>query len=376
MSARILIHVQHLLGTGHTRRAAAVAAALAEAGHDVTLASGGMPLAHLDLGRARLAQLPPLRAADLTFRPLLDADGRPLDEAGRQQRRDQLLRIYRSVRPQIVITETYPFGRRALEFELLPLIEAAQRDGAALVASLRDVIQVKADAARNAAMVARARAYRLILAHGDRGLLPIEASFPMLAELAERIVYTGYVASPRGPEPPGATGRDEIVVSIGGGAAGAALVDAALAARPQFPTHRWRVLLGGDLDEATRARALAANGDPRLIVEAARADFPRLLKRAALSISQAGYNTVVDVLRASVRCVLAPFVGLGESEQTIRANVLAQKGRAVVVAERDLDGAALARAIRTALGPATIPLLAVDLDGAAGSVRAIASVLR
>ncbi|MCA3266682.1 MAG: glycosyltransferase, partial [Azospirillum sp.] len=42
--AKILIHVQHLLGTGHTRRMAAIAKALAARGHETTLASGGLPL--------------------------------------------------------------------------------------------------------------------------------------------------------------------------------------------------------------------------------------------------------------------------------------------------------------------------------------------
>lgn len=377
MNVRILIHVQHLLGSGHTRRAAALSAALADAGHDVTLASGGLPLPHLEVGRARLEQLPPLRAADATFRALVDAQGRPADDTMRAERRQRLLDLYAAIKPQIVITEMYPFGRRILEFELRPLIEAAKRDRAMLVASLRDVIQAKSDPARNQAMVACARDYRVILVHGDRSFLPIEASFPDMAALADRVIYTGYIAAPRGPEPPGATGRGEIVVSIGGGAAGAALVDAALSARPQFPTQSWRILLGGELDQTTRARALAAaSGDPGLTVEPARADFPRLLKRAALSISQAGYNTFVDIVRAGVRSVLVPFVGPGESEQTIRARALAQAGRATVVEEHDLDGSALARAVRATLAPAAIPSIAIDLDGCAGSVRAISDTLR
>jgi predicted glycosyltransferase len=377
MNMRILIHVQHLLGTGHTRRAAELATALADAGHAVTLASGGMPLAHLETGRANLEQLPPLRAADATFRTLIDAQGRALDDALRAERCQRLLALYDTIKPQIVITEMYPLGRRILEFELLPLLAAAQRDNVKLVASLRDVIQAKHDPERNAAMVARAQSYQLIMVHGDRDFLPLEASFPDAARLADRIVYTGYIATPRGPEPPGAAGRNEIVVSIGGGAAGATLIDSALAARAQFPTHRWRVLLGGDLDQAARARATAAAvDDPGLIVEPARPDFPRLLARAALSISQAGYNTVVDMLRAGVRSVLVPFVGPGENEQTIRAGALATAGRAVVIEERSLDGEHLARAVRTALAPATIPTIAINLNGSAGSVQAIAGLAR
>jgi hypothetical protein len=38
-----------------------------------------------------------------------------------------------------------------------------------------------------------------------------------------------------------------------------------------------------------------------VIVERARADFPALLARATVSVSQAGYNTALDVLRSGAR---------------------------------------------------------------------------
>ena len=41
--SRVLIHVQHLLGIGHLRRAAALARGLVASGVDVVVASGGVP---------------------------------------------------------------------------------------------------------------------------------------------------------------------------------------------------------------------------------------------------------------------------------------------------------------------------------------------
>ena len=41
MTRRVLFHVQHLLGIGHLRRAAALAKACAGHGLEVTVASGG-----------------------------------------------------------------------------------------------------------------------------------------------------------------------------------------------------------------------------------------------------------------------------------------------------------------------------------------------
>src|SRR5207302_1427876 len=63
MNRRVFFYVQHLLGIGHLRRAATLARAMAAAGLDVLLVSGGAPVP-LDIGRARLRQLPPVRARD------------------------------------------------------------------------------------------------------------------------------------------------------------------------------------------------------------------------------------------------------------------------------------------------------------------------
>ena len=369
---RVLIHVQHLLGTGHLRRAAAIAKALAEEGAAVTLVSGGLPVGHLDHGDATLVQLPAVAAADATFKTLIDDAGRPVDDAFKAARCQALLTAFAAARPAIVVTELYPFGRRLLSFELEPLLAAARGAGARLVCSLRDIVVAKSDPRRTAAMLAQAADYALVLVHGDRALLPLEASFPAAGALADRLVYTGYVEGPLGPSPPGDDGRDEVIVSTGGGRVGMALVDAALAARAAGSARErtWRVLLGGDFDPVARARAAAA-ARAGVIVQAARPDFPGLLARAALSISQAGYNTVVDVLRAGVRCVLVPFAAEQEREQTLRAAALERRGRAIVVAESVLSTENLAAAVERSLQGPPPPLHEVRMGGATASARAI-----
>ena len=67
---RIFFYVQHLLRIGHFRRAATLARALAGDGFDLLLVSGGAPAPGVDLGAARLYQLPPVRAVDETLRDL------------------------------------------------------------------------------------------------------------------------------------------------------------------------------------------------------------------------------------------------------------------------------------------------------------------
>ena len=92
-------------------------------------------------------------------------------------------------------------------------------------------------------------------------------------------------------------------------------------------------------------------------------DLAALLARARVSVSQAGYNTVADLLAARCRAVLVPYAEGGETEQPRRAAILADRGLAVVVEEAQLTPAALATAIDAALALPD-PVFAVALDGA------------
>ena len=109
----------------------------------------------------------------------------------------------------------------------------------------------------------------------------------------------------------------EILVSAGGGAAGRALLEAALAARCALCLAHlpWRLITGPNLPEADIA-ALRAGAPSGVVIERFRPDFPALLRNCRVSVSQAGYNTVLDLLRARARAVLVPFAAGRETEQT------------------------------------------------------------
>src|SRR5436190_20202622 len=110
---RVLVYVQHLLGIGHLMRARLIAEALAARGLDVHLVTGGMPIGgRLPVG-VRTIQLPPVRVSDASFTPLRDGDFCPVDDAFRARRRDLLLAAYDEARPDAVVVETFPLGRRA-----------------------------------------------------------------------------------------------------------------------------------------------------------------------------------------------------------------------------------------------------------------------
>ena len=379
MSHRILIHVQHLLGTGHLRRAAAIGAALAADGFEVEIASGGPPIAGLETGGARLRQLPPLRTADASFRTLLDENAQEIDERWKAARRDLLLARLAALQPDVLITELFPFGRRVLEFELAPLLASARalRPRPLILCSLRDVLVAPRDPRKVDQAMARARdLYDRILVHGDPALIDLPASYPAARGLGDRIVYTGYVASPPVPRAAPEIGAGEIIVSAGGGAVGLRLLETAIAARGRGAGtgHVWRLLLGHGVPAASRA-GLLAQAAPGLIVEPARPEFPDLLRRCHVSVSQAGYNTVVDILEAKARAVLVPFASDGETEQTQRADAMAARGWAQVIAEDELDAGRLAAAIEHAGRAAAPDFGRLRREGAAETVRLVRRLL-
>ncbi len=374
----VLFHVQHLLGIGHLRRIAALARATAARGCAVTVASGGRPVAGLDLGAARLAQLPPARAADESFSAILDETGAPIDDAWKARRRAMLLDLLDRLRPRALVIEMFPFGRRAFRFELLPLIEAAraQRPRPRIVCSVRDVLTARR-AKRTAEAAHWARTlFDAVLVHGDPALIPFAASFPAADAIADRLIHTGYVASaPETAQAPTDAGRDEVIVSAGGGAVGAPLLEAALAAREKAARAgalRWRVLAGANLDPAAFAE-LAARDGAGLVVERARPDFPALLANCAVAVSQAGYNTMTDIVQARARAVVVPFARGGQTEQSLRAEAFARAGLVRTLAEDALSPERLAAAIDAELAAPRPSPEALALDGAARAAALIAA---
>jgi predicted glycosyltransferase len=375
MTARVFFYVQHLLGIGHLRRAATLARAISAGGFDVLLVSGGAPVDGLALGGSRLHQLPPLRAADARLKELARLDGTPVDEAFRARRTRQLLDLFEAEQPDILLTEQFPFGRTQLRFELMPLLDAAQDRPSApwIVSSIRDVLRRTASPARVDEMVQTFEAFDAVLVHADPALVRLDDSFPAWPDIQGRALYTGYVADSDAEPPEIDIGKGEVIVSAGGGAVGAPLLQAAIAARPLSPLadRRWRLLVGPNMPEAEVA-ALRASAGENVIVEPARADFPSLLRNAALSVSQAGYNTVVETLCHGDRAVLVPFGTARETEQADRARVLVERGMVAAVAPDALTPASLAAAIAKAwAGPSLRSFPPVDAKGAAATVAAL-----
>jgi predicted glycosyltransferase len=361
-------------------RARLIGEALADAGCDVHLVTGGMPIGGRMPRGVRSVQLPPIRVSDASFMPLRDGDYVPIDDAYRAARRDLLLATFAAVAPHAVIFETFPFGRRSLRFELLPLLERidATHPRPLVIGSVRDILQIQEKPAREREMLGWAKTwFDAILVHGDPRFARFEETFPLLHELGPPVHYTGFVMAPGNRLAIGEGGeRNEVVVSAGGGAVGIEHLAMALAAQSlsRFGHLTWRVLAGPNIPDDGMQRLLRAAG-PAAVVERSRVDFPALLRGALISVSQGGYNTVMDVVASGARAVVVPFTGRGETEQRARGVRLREFDLAEVLDDRTSTPEVLAAAVDAAGSRERWGTWNFDSDGAARSAAIVVDLI-
>lgn len=379
MSApKIFFWVQHLLGIGHLKRTATLARAFRRAGMTVTVASGGHAVPGLDLGGASLVQLPAVRAADKYFKVLIDEADAEIDDAFRARRSELLLAAYQAAAPDVVVTELFPFGRRQLRHELTTLLDAAkaQPRPPLIVSSVRDILVEPPKPERVAEMLKRVETYYdRVMIHGDPTLIPFDETFAHADRIADRVAYTGYVVD-MPQKTSGGPGTDEVIVSAGGGAVSEELFRAAMAARPlsRLADRTWRILAGHALAD-TVFEAIAAAAPDGVVVERARADFPTLMANCTLSISQGGYNTVMEMMTAGTRGVIVPYAGGLETEQTLRARLLENRSGIRTIPEDSLNPSGLAAAVDAALDAPPPDASGLDTGGADTAAALIAGWL-
>ena len=363
---RLLLYCQHSLGLGHLKRAWALAEGLSSE-FQVILVSGGAPPGDL---------APPTGIDVIALPPLAqDADGQlvVLNGAGsledvRRERTRLLLQTYLQVRPSVVVIELFPFGRRKFHDELIALLDETRRSPRPVVAtSVRDLLvgrganqQKHDDRARDLVDAY----FDLVLVHTDPRFATLDETFRPTDRLTKPVCHTGFVV-PETPAGVAIARGDGMLVSGGGGRFAERLYLCAIGAHDRLGSTAppMTIVTGPLCPDGAFARVREAAAARQLIeVRRTVADLCGAMRRAAVSVSQCGYNTALDIVRAGVPALVVPFNDNGDSEQTDRAERLEQLD-AVRVFRGPLEAAALAEAIRDVMrfSPAPAPL---DMNGA------------
>lgn len=380
----LLFYCQHSLGMGHLVRSLALAASLAERFRVVLLNGGKLP-ARLAVPRGvEVVNLPPL-GLDSEGR-LVSRDRRRTVGRAKELRRGLIMETYGRLRPRVVLVELFPFGRKKFADELLPLLEAARAEATRrplVCCSLRDILvgkraeQKKHDAR---AVETANRYFDAVLVHSDPAFARLEESLGSYTQLTVPVHYTGFVLPPQEPTTRDTTKVERrILVSAGGGLVGETLFRAAVAAYPLLGESEdvtMKIVAGPFLPEAAwRALRESARRVRGLSVRRFVSDLCAEMRGSAASVSQCGYNTALDVLRAGVPALVVPFADGGEDEQQKRARRLESLGALRVAEQHELDPSRLARELRELL-KFRPRQSALDMDGARNSARLVESLLR
>ncbi len=354
MKQRILFYCQHVLGMGHFIRSTEIVRGLND--FEVTFLNGGEIVTGFELPDSiHVINLPPIKC-DAEFKDIHAANGTQSLDDIKAIRAANILDEYERTKPDILVIELFPFGRRKFAFELIPLLERikATKSKTKIVCSLRDILVSKRDQTRFDDQVIEVvnKYFDLLLIHSDPTFQRLEETFPRASELKCTVEYTGFVAQESSRLPKKRTGETPIlplgiVVSIGGGRVGSELLDCAIEASKILSrelSHQMQIFTGPYLSDAEFDQLQEKITD-NISIERYTTEFAERLHQADLSISMAGYNTCMNLLTTGVPAIVYPFTGNNNEEQTIRAEKLAQLGIVDVIYANQLQPKILAAKI-------------------------------
>lgn len=373
MKSALLFYCQHSLGIGHLTRSFALVRALAQRFRVVLLNGGLLPPGIAVPEGVQVIHLPPL-GVDARQR-LVSRDATLSLGETQARRRALILEAFHACRPALVLIELFPFGRKKFAGEILPLLRAAKAspERTSVACSLRDIlVSARDDQQRHDERARRLaeRYFDAVLVHADPAFARLEESFRPARPLSVPVLYTGFVAPAR--QASQTERQRHVLVSAGGGIVGYPLLAAALEAqRLLWARHalRFRLVAGPFLPEPDwRTLCEAARGRDGVELVRHVPDLALEMRRAAVSVSQCGYNSALDIVVSGVPALVVPYAEAGENEQTARAAKLAALGAIRHLPPAELNPARLAAEIVGLTSFAPRPA-AIALDGAARSTQ-------
>lgn len=379
---KIACYCQHVLGIGHFHRSLEICKALA-GHHETVMILGGPPVILPDT-KVRFLQLPGLKM-DGDFSELIPCEeGAKLQDV-QTKRSEQLLEFFLTFQPDVFLVELYPFGRKAFRFELDPIlqgIESGELNPCLRLCSLRDILVEKTNKQKYETRVLSVldTSFDGLLIHSDPAYIPLEKTFDSTEHLPVPHVYTGFIS----PLPKKHGSRSQlrhrlnitpqeklIVASIGGGNVGEELLEATVQAAILLTKTREDIhfhLFTGIYAKPDLIDRLRETGGNSITVHEFSISFPEWLQAAELSISMAGYNTCMNLIRAGIPALLYPFAQ--NREQRMRITSFTETCNFRLLEEKDLTPHTLATAIIEQLQVA-VKEQDVQLNGAEKSLELI-----
>lgn len=316
---QILIFADSMSGTGHQRRAEALARALVQHGYGVTYLSHGL------FDRALAIQ------AKFTFVELpgyAAALGDPQALVGvKLERTRRIMALRRTAGPfAALICEHYPLGKLYLDDEVALLRRFFARPATRIICVYRDIMDDGDLAEMDRSLERLNQDFHALLVFSDAAYMPLPDL--LIEKVRIPVTYLGYLD----PEEP-----RTILVFGGGGKFNDEFYAHTLVVVNEFCARAdlAGLFYTGSLVGETTFAELAAHAAPAVQIRRATDDLHADLQSTIVTISTLGYNTLLDLLHFNNANIVVPLAR--NDEQMTRARLLQRLKPQVAVIELDAD---------------------------------------
>ena len=270
--------------------------------------------------------------------------------------------------PDLMVVDKRASG---IDGELLPTLRELRRNGrhTKLVLGVRDILdepeRTRKVLASNGSFTAIDEFYDEVWIYGSKDIFDTTREYVFPESVVQKTYYCGYLKRPtisvgRSAGPP------RVLVTTGGGGDGSDLIESYLAGLSTLPRNialRSTVIFGPQMPSERRLELLRRfdyMADVTFLDF--EADITHLYSESDLVVSQAGYNTVCELLSFSRRAILVPR-SEPVREQLIRARLLAERGLFEYLEPQALNSEVLIAKVLEVLHSSSITTNSVDLDG-------------
>ena len=343
---KLMFYCQHILGMGHLIRSVEIVRGLIP-DFQICFINGGQVIEEFKFPEGiEVINIPALKT-DSEFQELKPVDNNLTMAEVEIIRKESLLNICDRFKPDILIVELFPFGRRRFSFELIPLLEKAQAMGIKIVSSIRDIVVTKQNQQHHEEKVCRLinQYFDLLLIHGDPNFIKLDLSFSRIKDLNCPVHYTGYVVQPVPEFKTISTicfdKQPFILVTVGGGRFGHDLLkciaQTASILKTKIPYHI-QVFTGPFCpDPVFKELTTITDNLDNITIERYTPSLLDYMQEADLSIGMSGYNTTMNILTTGVKAMMMAFQGNNDKEQETRLKKLASLGRVKMINPHDLQ---------------------------------------
>jgi len=353
---RIIFYCQHSVGIGHLIRSFALVNSL-KSTFEVTLISGGVFPNKISIpDKINFIQLPPI-GIDENNSLKVQNSREPLHLV-MKKRQSLMLNYFKSNKPNIFITEYFPFGKMQFMGELLPVLKFIKTNerNTKIICSSRDILESSTTTNKmyqDFSVKIINDFYDRILVHGDETLIRFGQTFPLSRKLQVPIEYTGYVTNSTQKQKKNRNHFKEVILSAGGGKIAHPFIFKVVKSFISFGFGKGIVLrvIPGPMYPKDKFKFLTdiVKDKPNIILKQTVEDLTSFWVNARLSISSGGYNTLMELISSGIPAIVSPYRNESNSEQEIRSNYLSKKGLIKTMFYENMDEEQISYTVRKAL---------------------------